>query len=106
MRRDREVLASRIRQIRVERFGIDGLPALARALGLPARTWENYEHGVTVPADVILRFMVLTGVGPGSLLAGEVEQSPLPPVEGRRGGSPRPNRKVRARVPSGPTTAV
>jgi len=69
MRRDREVLASRIRQIRVERYGDHGVPALARALGLPARTWENYEHGVTIPAEVILRFIVLTGVEPGSLLA-------------------------------------
>src|SRR3954468_19142112 len=98
MRRDNESLASRIRQIRVERFGIDGLPALARALGLPARTWENYEHGVTIPAEVILRFAVLTGVDAGSFLAGEVEQPP-PPVEGRRGGSPRPNLKARVRTP-------
>jgi hypothetical protein len=44
---------------------------LARRLGLPARTWYNYETGVTVPAEVLLGFIEQTGVNPTWLLSGE-----------------------------------
>jgi hypothetical protein len=40
-------------------------------LGIPIRTWYNYESGVTVPGEVILRFVELTGVDPNWLLHGE-----------------------------------
>jgi hypothetical protein len=63
-------LAGRLRAVRVERFGDGGLPELARRLDLPARTWHNYESGVTVPGDVLLRFLVITAVEPGWLLDG------------------------------------
>ncbi len=44
---------------------------MARKLGLPIRTWYNYESGVTVPAEVLLRFMELTAVEPLWLLHGK-----------------------------------
>ena len=64
-------LAERVRLIRVERFGEGGGPLLAETLGLPERTWQNYESGVTIPALVILRFVELTGVSPRWLRTGK-----------------------------------
>jgi hypothetical protein len=51
-------------------FGREGVPHLADALGLPCRTWLNYEAGVIMPATVILRFVELTGANPSRLLKG------------------------------------
>jgi Peptidase S24-like len=64
-------LSERLRAIRAELFGERGGPELARRLGIPIRTWYNYESGVTVPAEVVLRFVELTGVDPLWLLHGE-----------------------------------
>ena len=64
-------LAERVREIRVERFGAGGGPLLAETLGLPERTWHNYESGVTIPALVILQFVELTGVSPRWLRTGK-----------------------------------
>jgi SOS-response transcriptional repressor LexA len=64
-------LSERLRAIRAELFGERGGPELARRLGIPIRTWYNYESGVTVPGEVILRFVELTGVDPIWLLHGE-----------------------------------
>lgn len=64
-------LSRRLREIRQEIFGEHGGPELARRLGLPARTWYNYETGVTVPAEVLLGFIEQTGVNPTWLLNGE-----------------------------------
>ena len=44
-------LAERLREVRSDLFGERGGPELARRLGLPIRTWYNYEIGVTVPAE-------------------------------------------------------
>ena len=66
----REALARRLEAVRVELFGDDGVAELARRLGLPPRTWANYEQGATVPAEVMLAFLVVTGVEPGWLLDG------------------------------------
>jgi phage repressor protein C with HTH and peptisase S24 domain len=63
-------LANRLRQVRTELFGDRGGPTVARRLGLPIRTWYNYEAGVTVPAEVLLRFVELTNVEPLWLLDG------------------------------------
>ena len=52
-------------------FGEHGGPELARRLNLPARTWYNYETGVTVPAEVLLGFIDQTGANPLWLLSGE-----------------------------------
>lgn len=64
-------LSRRLREIRQELFGEHGGPELARRLGLPARTWYNYETGVTVPAEVLLGFIDQTGASPLWLLTGE-----------------------------------
>ena len=57
-------LAERLRQVRTELFGDRGGPEMSRRLNLPVRTWYNYEAGVTVPAEVLLRFVELTRVEP------------------------------------------
>lgn len=65
------MVSSRLREIRQEIFGDHGGPELARKLGLPARTWYNYETGVTVPAEVLLSFIDQTNANPIWLLSGE-----------------------------------
>ena len=67
----KSVISHRLREIRQELFGEHGGPELARRLNLPARTWYNYETGVTVPAEVLLAFIDQTGVSPIWLLTGE-----------------------------------
>jgi hypothetical protein len=75
MQRDeRTMLAQRVREIRRECFGDHGVPKLAEVLGLPGRTWLNYEGGVTIPAPVILRFIDVCGTSPRWLLTGEGEK--------------------------------
>ncbi len=64
-------LSQRLREIRQELFGDHGGPELARRLGLPARTWYNYETGVTVPAEVLLNFIDQTGASSRYLFTGE-----------------------------------
>jgi hypothetical protein len=64
-------VSRRLREIRQEIFGEHGGPELARRLNLPARTWYNYETGVTVPAEVLLGFIEQTGVNPMWLLNGD-----------------------------------
>src|SRR5258708_33483114 len=44
--------------------------ALARRLGIPKRTWCNYESGATVPAEILLQFLEVTSVEPNWLLYG------------------------------------
>ena len=64
-------LSERLRQLRTEFFGERGGPDQARKLGIPVRTWYNYENGVTVPAEIILRIVEMTSVEPTWLLRGE-----------------------------------
>jgi hypothetical protein len=64
-------ISGRLREVRQELFGDHGGPELARRLNLPARTWYNYETGVTVPAEVLLSFIDQTGTNPLWLLHGE-----------------------------------
>jgi hypothetical protein len=75
-------LCRRLRQVRVELYGEDGGPMLAEALRLPLRTWMNYESGVTIPGQVVLSFIEVTGVCPHWLLTGE------PPQYGAEGRAP------------------
>ncbi|WP_422930646.1 XRE family transcriptional regulator [Singulisphaera sp. PoT] len=63
-------VSRRLREVRQDLFGEHGGPELARRLGLPARTWYNYETGVTVPAEVLLAFIDQTGANPSWLLSG------------------------------------
>ena len=67
-------IAARVRQIRQDLYGEDGLENLAGAMGVPAQTWRNYERGVTMPAEILLEFMVLTGAEPNWLLTGDGER--------------------------------
>ncbi len=67
-------ISRRLREVRQELFGEHGGPELARRLSLPARTWYNYETGVTVPAEVLLSFIDQTGANPFWLLSGEGER--------------------------------
>ena len=62
-------LAERLATLRLELFGERGGPEMARRLGIPVRTWYNYEGGVTVPAEVVLKIIELTSVEPVWLLA-------------------------------------
>src|SRR4051812_3440226 len=64
-------LAQRLRMVRIELFGEHGGPEFARRLRIPHRTWYNYEVGVTVPAEILLRFLEVTQVEPHWLLHGE-----------------------------------
>jgi hypothetical protein len=67
-------LADRLRAIREDLYGGCGVPILAEALGIPDRTWSNYESGVTLPAHVVLGFIQETAVNPRWLLTGEGER--------------------------------
>ena len=70
---DSLALNTRVRQIRREVYGENGIPTLAEALGVSARTWENFEAGVAIPGTVILEFVALTGVAPDLALDGKGE---------------------------------
>lgn len=63
-------LAERLSTLRLELYGERGGPEMARRLGIPVRTWYNYEGGVTVPAEVVLKIIELTSVEPLWLLHG------------------------------------
>jgi predicted ester cyclase len=69
--RRRVEVSERLREVREELFGPTGGPELARRLGVPARTWSNYETGVTVPAEILLDFLAETGASPRWLRTGE-----------------------------------
>ncbi len=74
----KQSLAERLKKLRTELFGERGGPELARRLGLPVRTWYNYEAGVTVPAEVVLKVIEMTAVEPVWLLHGQGPQFRLP----------------------------
>jgi hypothetical protein len=86
-------LAERLAALRLDLYGERGGPEMARRLGIPVRTWYNYEGGVTVPAEVILKIIELTSVEPGWLLRGE-------------GPRLRPARTERAETAASPTLTV
>lgn len=71
---EQDALARRVREVRVELYGEGGIEPLAASLGIPARTWQNYEAGVTIPATAILRFIGTTGASPEWLLTGSGER--------------------------------
>jgi hypothetical protein len=85
MQENQADLACRVGEIRLQLYGEDGVAALAEALGIPARTWENFEAGVTIPGWVLLEFLRLTGSEPHWLLTGEGERyRGRPGVAGRQ----------------------
>ncbi len=67
----KHALAERLAALRAELHGERGGPEMARRLGIPVRTWYNYEAGVTVPAEVVLRIIELTSVEASWLLSGQ-----------------------------------
>ena len=71
MHRQAPLLSSQIQIIRCDAFGEDGLPRIATVLGIPVRSWQNYESGVNIPAALLLEFIELTGAHPHWLLTGE-----------------------------------
>ena len=81
-------LAERLASLRSELFGERGGPEMARRLGIPVRTWYNYEAGVTVPAEVILRIIELTSIEPTWLLHGKGPKFRQGGPERREPGSP------------------
>jgi DNA-binding transcriptional regulator YiaG len=66
-------LALRLREIRQDLYGEFGAQALADALEIPVDTWLNYERGVTMPAHVVLKLIVIAQVNPHWLLTGQGE---------------------------------
>ncbi len=80
----REVLAARLKEIRVEHYGELGGAEVARLLKIPIRTWYDYERGVAIPAEVILLFIAMTSVAPKWLLfgLGEKYRTQAPGAEG------------------------
>jgi hypothetical protein len=80
----RAVLAVRLNEVRTEFYGEEGAADMARALGLPARTWYNDERGVAVPAEVVLRFLERTGAKPAWPLHGRGQKyrGQSPPTDG------------------------
>src|SRR5215203_4184101 len=79
--REKNSLAERLRTIRAEMFGDRGGPEMARRLGIPVRTWYNYEAGVTVPAEVVLRIIEMSSVEPMWLLHGRGPKFRPKPIE-------------------------
>jgi len=87
--RAKMALAERLAALRSELYGDRGGPEMARRLGIPVRTWYNYEGGVTVPAEVILKIIELTAVEAGWLLHGEEPKFRNQMTDrGERGGPP------------------
>jgi hypothetical protein len=70
----RHQIGARVREIRGELYGEHGARILADQLGIPPQTWLNFEAGVTIPAELILRFVEVTGVEPQWLLRGRGEK--------------------------------
>jgi hypothetical protein len=67
-------LSERLREVREDLYGQDGIRFLADALEIPVRTWSNYESGVTIPAEIVLELQVLASISAGWLLTGDGEK--------------------------------
>lgn len=64
-------LSRRAREVRVDLYGEGGTATLAEALGVPTQTWTDFEAGAAIPAEVVLRFLLVTGARPAWLLRGD-----------------------------------
>src|SRR5688500_10196709 len=78
---ERAKMARRLRQVRIERFGEDGMAIAADLMCVTAETWRGYEMGDAIPALVVLQFSEITGASPAWLLTGRgwrfaVERTP------------------------------
>jgi hypothetical protein len=72
-------IAARLRLIRLEFFADEGPAGIASMLKLSCSSWSNYESGVTIPEEILLQFLELTGVNPLWLLHGFGEKFRLSP---------------------------
>ena len=70
-KRLKAAMGHRLSEVRQEKYGPIGAPLLAMTLGVPLRTWLNYEAGVTIPGEVLLRFVLTARVDAHWLLTGE-----------------------------------
>jgi hypothetical protein len=61
-------IGGRLRLIRTELFGEDRGDEFADRIGVPFRTWSNYENGVLIPGEILLVFLEITRVEPTWLL--------------------------------------
>jgi hypothetical protein len=84
-------LARRLREIREEVFGEQGVPPLAEALHLSAIVWRSDEAGAEIPGPVLIRFVEISGASLLWLLTGEGDRFP------RRARSGVPTRSVAVR---------
>ena len=67
-------LAARLREIREAFYGEHGAQFLADALEIPLQTWLNYESGVAIPGETVLKLIVVARVSPDWLLTGHGER--------------------------------
>jgi hypothetical protein len=81
----------RLSEVRYEKYGAAGASLVAITLGLPLRTWLNYEAGVTIPGEVLLRFLEATRVDAHWLLTGDG-------LKYRTGAEPAPDRRSTRRL--------
>ena len=79
-----DLLGSRVREIRLEKFGANGVANVSQAMNVAPRTWDHFENGVMIPACIILQFIELTGVEPRWLLTGDGDRFRIPTAESRR----------------------
>lgn len=63
-------IGQRLRVLRIELAGEQDYAVFTKRMGIPLRSWYQYEHGVSIPADVILRVIEGTSVEPMWLLHG------------------------------------
>jgi hypothetical protein len=49
MQGNNDLLASRVREIRAEKFGAEGVAEVSQAMNIPVRTWEHFEMGGRPP---------------------------------------------------------
>jgi hypothetical protein len=84
----RGLISDRLREIRLDLFGPEGGPEVADLVGVGRAAWAAYEEGVTVPAEVVLAFIDVTGCRPRWLLTGRGEkyERRWAPGEGPRTG--------------------
>jgi hypothetical protein len=81
MRGNSDLLASRVREIRLEKFGAEGVVDVSGAMNIAPRTWDHFENGVMIPAWILLKFIEITGVEPHWLLTGKGERYRFPPAK-------------------------
>ncbi len=77
-RMDSLALAERIREVRADLYGENGLEDLAGALRVPTQSWLNYERGTAMPAVVMLKFVEVTATNPNWLLTGKGDRHTAP----------------------------